>query len=276
MINDLGTAVSREVHEEGVLFDNWLLVENGRFREVETRRLLTEAPYPSRNPDTNLADLRAQIAANAKGDDEVRKMIDHFGLDVVQSYMRHVQDNAEEAVRRVIDTLTDGEYRYEMDSGASIAVKITVDREARAATIDFTGTSPQLGTNFNAPSSVATAAVLYVFRTLVADDIPLNDGCLRPLQLIIPDGCMLAPVYPAAVVAGNVETSQAITGALFGHFCCFCGSVRGRCAGCGAAPPRSRAPAASLRGGAARPPGPASLCGPFGQLLAGRPGACPI
>ena len=142
-------------------------------------------------------------------------MIDHFGLDVVQSYMRHVQDNAEEAVRSVIDTLTDGEYRYEMDSGASIAVKITVDREARAATIDFTGTSPQLGTNFNAPSSVATAAVLYVFRTLVADDIPLNDGCLRPLQLVIPDGCMLAPVYPAAVVAGNVETSQAITGALF-------------------------------------------------------------
>ena len=208
-------ATSREVHEEGVLFDNWLLVQNGRFRETETRRLLTEAPYPSRNPDTNLADLRAQIAANAKGDDEVRKMIDHFGLDVVQSYMRHVQDNAEEAVRRVIDTLTDGEYRYEMDSGAGIAVKITVDREARAATIDFTGTSPQLGTNFNAPSSVATAAVLYVFRTLVADDIPLNDGCLRPLQLVIPDGSMLAPVYPAAVVAGNVETSQAITGALF-------------------------------------------------------------
>jgi 5-oxoprolinase (ATP-hydrolysing) len=121
-------ATSREVHEEGVLFDNWLLVENGRFREAETRRLLTEAPYPSRSPDTNLADLRAQIAANAKGDDEVRKMIDHFGLDVVQSYMRHVQDNAEEAVRRVIETLTDGEYRYAMDSGASIAVKITVDR----------------------------------------------------------------------------------------------------------------------------------------------------
>ena len=189
-------ATSREVHEEGVLFDNWLLVENGRFREAETRRLLTEAPYPSRNPDTNLADLRAQIAANAKGDDEVRKMIDHFGLDVVQSYMRHVQDNAEEAVRRVIDTLTDGEYRYEMDSGAGIAVKITVDREARAATIDFTGTSPQLGTNFNAPSSVATAAVLYVFRTLVADDIPLNDGCLRPLQLVIPERLHARPGVP--------------------------------------------------------------------------------
>ena len=208
-------ATSREVHEEGVLFDNWLLVENGRFREEETRRLLTEAPYPSRNPDTNLADLRAQIAANAKGVDEVGKMIDHFGLDVVQAYMRHVQDNAEEAVRRVIDALDDGEFRYEMDSGAVIAVRVTVDRELASATIDFTGTSPQLGTNFNAPSSVATAAVLYVFRTLVADDIPLNDGCLRPLRLVIPEGSMLAPVYPAAVVAGNVETSQAITGALF-------------------------------------------------------------
>ncbi|GAA0901818.1 hydantoinase B/oxoprolinase family protein [Pseudonocardia zijingensis] len=207
-------ATSREVHEEGVLFDNWLLVENGRLREAETLRLLTEAPYPSRNPDTNLADLRAQIAANAKGTEEVGKMIEHFGLDVVQSYMRHVQDNAEEAVRRVIDTLTDGEYRYTMDSGAVISVKITVDRDARGATIDFSGTSPQLATNFNAPSSVATAAVLYVFRTLVADDIPLNDGCLRPLRLVIPDGSMLAPVHPAAVVAGNVETSQAITGAL--------------------------------------------------------------
>jgi 5-oxoprolinase (ATP-hydrolysing) len=208
-------ASSRQVHEEGVLFDNWLLVENGRFREVDTRRLLTEAPYPSRNPNTNLADLRAQIAANAKGVDEVGKMIDHFGLDVVQAYMRHVQDNAEEAVRRVIDTLTDGEYHYEMDSGAIIHVKITVDQAARSATIDFTGTAPQLDTNFNAPSSVAMAAVLYVFRVLVADDIPLNDGCLRPLNIVIPQGSMLSPTYPAAVVAGNVETSQAITGTLF-------------------------------------------------------------
>jgi 5-oxoprolinase (ATP-hydrolysing) len=147
--------------------------------------------------------------------DEVGKMIAHFGLDVVQAYMRHVQNNAEEAVRRVIDTLSDGEYRYEMDSGATIQVKITVDAAARSATIDFTGTSPQLDTNFNAPSSVAAAAVLYVFRTLVADEIPLNDGCLRPLKIIIPAGSMLAPVYPAAVAAGNVETSQAITGTLF-------------------------------------------------------------
>ncbi|MGH3909262.1 MAG: hydantoinase B/oxoprolinase family protein, partial [Pseudonocardiaceae bacterium] len=228
-------ATSSDVHEEGVLFDNWLLVSapagargtntapagargtdtGGRLREAETVRLLTEARYPSRNPETNLADFRAQIAANAKGVEEVRKMIEHFGLDVVQAYMRHVQDNAEEAVRRVIDALDDGEYRYEMDSGAVISVRISVDHEQRCATIDFTGTSPQLGTNFNAPTSVANAAVLYVFRTLVADDIPLNDGCLRPLHIVIPEGSMLAPEYPAAVVAGNVETSQAVTGALY-------------------------------------------------------------
>lgn len=208
-------AHSRRVAEEGVLFDNWLLVRDGRFREEETRQLLASGPYPSRNPDTNLADLRAQIAANAKGIDEVGRMIDHFGLDVVQAYMRHVQDNGEEAVRRVIDALSDGAYEYEMDSGAVIAVRVTVDRAARGATIDFTGTSPQLATNFNAPTSVATAAVLYVFRTLVGDDIPLNDGCLRPLRIVVPAGTMLSPTYPAAVVAGNVETSQAITGALY-------------------------------------------------------------
>ncbi len=209
-------ANSHDIHEEGVLFDNWLLAEGGHFRESATRRLLTGGPFGSRNPDTNLADLRAQVAANQKGVDEVGKMIDHFGLDVVQAYMRHVQDNAEEAVRRVIDRLDDGDYRYTTDSGATIAVRIAVDRETRSATIDFTGTSPQLDTNFNAPSSVVTAAVLYVFRTLVADEIPLNDGCLRPLHIVIPAATMLAPAYPAAVVAGNVETSQAITGALFG------------------------------------------------------------
>ncbi len=207
-------ADSRSVIEEGVLFDNWLLVDEGHFRETPTRELLTGATFASRSPDTNLADLRAQVAANQKGIDEIRSMIAHFGLDVVQAYMRHVQDNAEEAVRRVIDSLDDGEYSYEMDSGATIAVRVTVDRAARAATIDFDGTSPQLATNFNAPSSVATAAVLYVFRTLVAEDIPINDGCLRPLRITIPDGTLLSPAYPAAVVAGNVETSQAITGAL--------------------------------------------------------------
>ncbi|MDQ2627687.1 MAG: hydantoinase B/oxoprolinase family protein [Actinomycetota bacterium] len=209
-------ADSSTVDEEGVLFDNWLLVDDGSFREAETRSLLTGGRFPSRSPGTNLADLRAQVAANQKGIDEIRAMIEHFGLNVVQAYMRHVQDNAEEAVRRVIDSLDDGEYRYAMDSGATIAVRVTVDRAARSATIDFDGTSPQLATNFNAPSSVATAAVLYVFRTLVDDDIPINDGCLRPLRITIPEETMLTPGYPAAVVAGNVETSQAITGALLG------------------------------------------------------------
>ncbi|MGX1473052.1 UNVERIFIED_CONTAM: 5-oxoprolinase (ATP-hydrolyzing) [Streptomyces canus] len=208
-------ADSSTIEEEGVLFDNWLLAENGRFREEETLRLLAEAPYPSRNPKTNLADLRAQIAANRKGVDEVGRMIENFGLDVVQAYMKHVQDNAEEAVRRVIDALDDGEYAYETDSGAVIHVHVRVDRENRSATVDFTGTSAQLTTNFNAPFAVVNAAVLYVFRTLVDDDIPLNDGCLRPLHIVVPPGSMLAPEPPAAVVAGNVETSQAITGALY-------------------------------------------------------------
>ncbi|GEC08886.1 5-oxoprolinase [Streptomyces spinoverrucosus] len=208
-------ANSRTIEEEGVLFDNWLLAENGRLREEETHRLLTEAPHPSRNPRTNLADLRAQIAANQKGVDEVTRMIEDFGLDVVQAYMRHVQDNAEEAVRRVIDALDDGEYAYETDAGAVIRVRVRVDRDHRSATVDFTGTSPQLASNFNAPYSVVNAAVLYVFRTLVADDIPLNDGCLRPIHIIVPPGSMLSPEPPAAVVAGNVETSQAITGALY-------------------------------------------------------------
>jgi 5-oxoprolinase (ATP-hydrolysing) len=207
-------ANSQTLDEEGVLFDNWLLAEDGQFREAQTRALLTGGRFASRSPDTNLADLRAQIAANQKGIDEIHAMIEDFGLDVVQAYMRHVQDNAEEAVRRVIDSLDDGHYRYVMDSGATIAVRVTVDKAARSATVDFDGTSAQLATNFNAPSSVATAAVLYVFRTLVVDDIPINDGCLRPLRITIPDATMLAPRYPAAVVAGNVETSQAITGAL--------------------------------------------------------------
>ncbi|OBJ74201.1 hydantoinase B/oxoprolinase family protein [Mycobacterium sp. 1274756.6] len=209
-------ADSTTITEEGVLFDNWLLTEEGRFREQETRKLLTSAAFPSRSPEVNLADLRAQIAANRKGVDEVHAMIGDFGLDVVQAYMRHVQDNAEEAVRRVIDRLHDGTFRYSMDSGATIAVRIDVDHSERSATVDFTGTSAQLDTNFNAPAAVATAAVLYVFRTLVADDIPLNDGCLRPLRIVVPPASMLAPEPPAAVVAGNVETSQAITGALLG------------------------------------------------------------
>jgi 5-oxoprolinase (ATP-hydrolysing) len=207
---------SKVVEEEGVLIDNFLLVEEGRLREKETVALLTSGKYPVRNVEQNMADLRAMIAANEKGVQELRRMVDHFGLEVVHAYMRHVQDNAEEAVRRVIDVLKDGEYTQEMDVGARIRVKISIDKAAREATIDFTGTSPQLPSNFNAPSAVCMAAVLYVFRTLVDDDIPLNAGCLKPLNVIIPEGSMLKPRYPAAVVAGNVETSQAITDALYG------------------------------------------------------------
>ena len=207
---------SKVVEEEGVLIDNFLLVEEGRLREEETVALLGSGKYPARNIGQNLADLRAMIAANEKGVQELRRMVGHFGLDVVHAYMRHVQDNAEEAVRRVIDVLRPGEFSYEMDSGAVIRVKIGIDRAARSATIDFSGTSAQLQSNFNAPSAVCMAAVLYVFRTLVDDDIPLNAGCLKPLRVIIPEGSMLRPRYPAAVVAGNVETSQCITDALYG------------------------------------------------------------
>ena len=208
-------AFSTRVEEEGVLIDNWLLVRAGAMREAETLDLLRSARYPSRNPPVNLADLRAQIAANEKGVQELGRMTSHFGLDVVQAYMGHVQDNAEEAVRRVIPGLRGGEYAYELDNGAVIKVAVRVDAGARSAEVDFTGTEAQLPGNFNAPSSVAMAAVLYVFRTLVADEIPLNSGCLKPVRVIIPAGSMLAPAYPAAVAAGNVETSQAITGALY-------------------------------------------------------------
>ena len=207
---------SKVVEEEGVLIDNFLLVEEGRLREEQTVALLASGKYPARNIEQNLADLRAMIAANEKGVQELRRMVEHFGLDVVHAYMRHVQDNAEEAVRRVIDVLKPGEFSYEMDSGGLIRVKISIDRAARSATIDFTGTSAQLPNNFNAPSAVCMAAVLYVFRTLVDDDIPLNAGCLKPLNVVIPEGSMLRPRYPAAVVAGNVETSQCITDALYG------------------------------------------------------------
>jgi 5-oxoprolinase (ATP-hydrolysing) len=206
---------STRVDEEGVLIDNWLLVEGGAMREAETIELLRSGRYPSRNPVGNLADLRAQIAANEKGVQELRAMVDHFGLDVVHAYMAHVRDNAEEAVRRVIPALHAGRYAYELDSGAVIRVEIRVDPDSRTAEIDFTGTSASLPNNFNAPSSVAMAAVLYVFRSLVDDEIPLNSGCLQPIRVTIPAGSMLAPEYPAAVVAGNVETSQAITGALY-------------------------------------------------------------
>jgi 5-oxoprolinase (ATP-hydrolysing) len=208
-------AASARIEEEGVLLDNWLLVEGGRLREAETMALLASAEYPSRDPRTNLADLRAQVAANEKGAAELRRMVAEHGLGVVRAYMGHVQENAAEAVRNVITALRDGSCDYELDNGARIRVTVTVDHAARRATIDFTGTSPQLDGNFNAPSSVAMAAVLYVFRTLVDKDIPLNAGCLKPLTVIIPPGTMLSPRYPAAVAAGNVETSQAVTGAIY-------------------------------------------------------------
>jgi len=207
---------SKVVEEEGVLFDNWKLVDAGVLRDEPTRALLAGGKYPSRNVDQNMADLRAQIAANEKGVQELRRMVAHFGLDVVQAYMQHVQDNAEEAVRRVIGVLSDGQFCYEMDNGGRIQVRIAIDRAARSAVIDFTGSSAQLPNNYNAPSAVCMAAVLYVFRSLVDDDIPLNAGCLKPIQVIIPEGSLLRPVYPAAVVAGNVETSQCITEALYG------------------------------------------------------------
>ena len=208
-------AASTRVEEEGVLIDNWLLVEDGALRAAQTTELLRTAEYPSRDPATNLADLRAQLAANAKGIEELRAMVAHFGLDVVRAYMGHVQENAAESVRRVITALHDGEFAYELDNGAQVQVAVRVNHAERTAEIDFTGTSPQLAGNFNAPSSVAMAAVLYVFRTLVDDDIPLNSGCLHPLKVIIPPGTMLSPQYPAAVAAGNVETSQVVTGALY-------------------------------------------------------------
>jgi 5-oxoprolinase (ATP-hydrolysing) len=207
---------STHVDEEGVLLDNVQLVAGGRFLEAEMRAILMSGRYPSRNVDQNLADLRAQVAACAKGAAELGKMVAHFTLPVVRAYMRHVQDNAEESVRRVLDVLKDGRFEYEMDSGAKIVVSISIDKAAREATIDFTGTSAQQPSNFNAPSAVCKAAVLYVFRTLVDDDIPMNAGCLKPLHIIIPEGSMLSPRYPAAVVAGNVETSQTVTDALFG------------------------------------------------------------
>ncbi len=215
---------SKTIEDEGVLLDNIKLVENGVMREAEMRALLANAKHPARNIDQNIADLRAQIAANEKGVQELNRMVAHFGLETVNVYMQHVQDNAEECVRRAISKLHDGAFQYEMDNGAVIAVKVLVNKGASgisenncpSAIIDFTGTSPQLESNFNAPSAVVYAAVLYVFRMLVDSDIPLNAGCLKPLTIIIPEGSMLNPSPPAATVAGNVETSQCITDALIG------------------------------------------------------------
>ncbi|MDE0943049.1 MAG: hydantoinase B/oxoprolinase family protein [Alphaproteobacteria bacterium] len=207
---------SRNVEEEGILIDNIKLVDQGRFLEAKIREVLASGPYPSRNPDSNIADLKAQIAACETGVQELRRVVDHFGLDVVHAYMDHVQDNAEESVRRVIDGLQSGSFECPLDDGSIIKVAVSVNHAERTAKIDFTGTSKQLETNFNAPTAVSRSAVLYVFRSLVDNDIPLNAGCLKPIELLIPDDCMLNPKYPAAVVAGNVETSQNIVDCLYG------------------------------------------------------------
>ncbi|GET41464.1 hydantoinase B/oxoprolinase family protein [Microseira wollei] len=207
---------STTVEQEGVLIDNFQLVEAGRFREKEILEILASGNYPARNSAQNIADLQAQIAANERGVQELHKMVEHYGLETVQAYMGFVQDNAEESVRRVIDVLKDGSFTCSLDNRSKIKVTISINKNTRSAKIDFSGTSPQVQSNFNAPAAVCKAAVLYVFRTLVNDDIPLNAGCLKPLEIVIPEGCMLNPRYPAAVVAGNVETSQAITDALYG------------------------------------------------------------
>jgi 5-oxoprolinase (ATP-hydrolysing) len=204
------------IEQEGVYIDNFKLVERGRFREKETYQLLQGAKYPARNPLQNVNDIKAQIAANEMGVRELRKMVRYFTLPVARAYMRHVQDNAAESVRRVIDRLHDSSFSIETDQGSTIKVRIAVDKKKREATVDFTGTSPQQASNFNAPEPVTRAAVLYVFRVMVDDDIPMNAGCLRPIRIVIPKKSMLTPEFPAAVVAGNVETSQEVTNCLFG------------------------------------------------------------
>jgi 5-oxoprolinase (ATP-hydrolysing) len=207
---------SKTLEEEGVLLDNFLLVSQGRFRETELRTLLAAGPHPARNPAQNIGDIRAQVAACARGAEELLRLIDAAGREVVFAYMRHVRMSAAAAVRGMLRHLPDGHFRYELDDGTAVEVRITVDRAAGRARVDFTGTSAQQPNNFNAPAAVCRAATLYVIRTLLDDDIPMNDGCLEPIDLVIPDRSMLRPHSPAAVVAGNVETSQVVTDALYG------------------------------------------------------------
>ncbi len=203
------------IEEEGVYIDNFKLVDAGRFLEAGTHALLTGARYPARSPAKNIADLKAHVAANAKGVAELEKMVAHFGLDVVRAYMGHVQDNAEASVRRLLSRLEDGAFRVEMDQGTWVDVKISVDRANRRARVDFSDTSMEQPNNFNAPEPVTRAATLYVFRVMVDEPIPMNAGCLKPIDIVIPERSMLKPAYPAAVVAGNVETSQIVTNCLF-------------------------------------------------------------
>ena len=207
---------SRTLEEEGVVIDDFLLVNGGEFREAAFRALLAGATYPARSPDVNVADIKAQVAANEKGVQELQSVVSQFGWETVRAYMRHVMDNAEESVRRVLDRIGNGSFNYTMDNGKPLQVAISVDRASRSAVVDFTGTGKQDEANFNSPPAVTRAAVLYVFRCLVGDDIPLNDGCLKPIKLIIPPGTFLSPEPGAAVVAGNTEVSQATCNALFG------------------------------------------------------------
>ncbi|OAN78000.1 5-oxoprolinase [Jannaschia sp. EhC01] len=215
---------SRVIEEEGVVIDNFLLVKEGTLRDAETRALLASGQYPCRNIEENMADLAAQIAANETGAEELRKITAQFGLETIHAYMGHVQDNAEESVRRVLDVLKDSNFTYPLDDGAQIKVKITVDKAARGATLDFTGTSAQSEFNYNAPLAICRAVVLYVFRTLVGSDIPMNEGCLKPLNLIVPEGSMINPLPPAAVISGNTEVSQAIADTLYGALGVIAGS----------------------------------------------------
>jgi 5-oxoprolinase (ATP-hydrolysing) len=215
---------SRVIEEEGVLIDNFLLVQQGQLRDAQTRELLASGKYPCRNIDQNMADLSAQIAANATGATELTKITQQFGLVTVHAYMTHVQDNAEESVRRVLDVLRDCDFVYPLDSGGQIKVAITVDKLARQATIDFTGTSGQNEFNYNAPMAICRAVVLYVFRTLVGSEIPMNEGCLKPLNLVVPDGSMINPNAPAAVISGNTEVSQGIADTLYGALGVIAGS----------------------------------------------------
>ena len=207
---------SHHIDEEGVLIDNFWLVRDGQFRLADTMALLTDARYPSSNPQQNIADLKAQLAANQQGIRQLEKAIERYGMATVQTYLRFVRENAATSVRRLLDSLKDGEFQYELDSGEVICTRISVDHESQEATIDFSGTSPQSTSNFNAPEAVTRAAVLYVFRSLIREEIPMNEGCLEPLKIIIPKDSMLSPSYPAAVVAGNVETSQCVTDCLYG------------------------------------------------------------
>jgi 5-oxoprolinase (ATP-hydrolysing) len=215
---------SRHIDEEGVLIDNFLLVKAGTLQDKAARTLLASGKYPCRNVDQNMADLAAQIAANATGVSELTKITQHFGLSVVHAYMRHVQDNAEESVRRVLDVLHDCDFTYPLDSGAQIKVVISVDKARREATIDFSGTSDQDEFNYNAPLAICHAVVLYVFRTLVGSNIPMNEGCLKPLNIVVPTGTMINPNAPAAVISGNTEVSQAIADTLYGALGVIAGS----------------------------------------------------